>query len=404
MRWHGTPRILQASPTNSTPKRLLAMTKKEFLKALFGLGVASALPTLALAAHYDRIYLLDVFVAGAQHHHGIAMLHRLQHGTALELLREPHNPFDANAIAVCAFGQKLGYVPARKNKVLARLMDAHLLELHAELHTTNAAAATWEALHIHIFVLKARSTAQLPAHLVPLTLAAAPVYRSVMGVPIANASTPAPAMPERTAAQTPAEPTPATHPWLYAPNHFAGGVVRPFMLADGPAFAQYRALPEVAKYQGYAPMSEEVAFAFVAMQLGQPLGRRGQWVQWAIATPATDDAPSTVVGDIGLHLSEDGSTLELGISLAPSQQGTGMAYGALEAVLLRACQVHPITMLELYTDARNTPAIQLAQRFGFVQAGQQQAFYKGEWVDELHFIRHVSPNGSLLPSDTVIIS
>jgi len=46
-------------------------------------------------------------------------------GAPLVLRREPHNPHDANAIEVfTADGAKLGYVPRRRNRRLAELMDA----------------------------------------------------------------------------------------------------------------------------------------------------------------------------------------------------------------------------------------------------------------------------------------
>ena len=44
-------------------------------------------------------------------------------GEPLQLLREPSNPFDANAIEVRWQGNKLGYLPRRKNAALAWIMD-----------------------------------------------------------------------------------------------------------------------------------------------------------------------------------------------------------------------------------------------------------------------------------------
>lgn len=44
-------------------------------------------------------------------------------GDALELAREPHNPYDANAVSVSWRGHKLGYVPRRQNAALAWGLD-----------------------------------------------------------------------------------------------------------------------------------------------------------------------------------------------------------------------------------------------------------------------------------------
>lgn len=47
----------------------------------------------------------------------------LQPGQTLDLVREPHNRHDKNAVAVCAGGKQLGYVPAFKAEMTARYLD-----------------------------------------------------------------------------------------------------------------------------------------------------------------------------------------------------------------------------------------------------------------------------------------
>jgi hypothetical protein len=44
-------------------------------------------------------------------------------GNRLQLVREPHNPYDANAVRVEWRGVKLGYVPRRDNAAVARQLD-----------------------------------------------------------------------------------------------------------------------------------------------------------------------------------------------------------------------------------------------------------------------------------------
>ena len=51
------------------------------------------------------------------------MLRELKPGDRLELVREPRNPYDANAVRVEWRGVKLGYVPQRDNAAVARQMD-----------------------------------------------------------------------------------------------------------------------------------------------------------------------------------------------------------------------------------------------------------------------------------------
>jgi hypothetical protein len=51
------------------------------------------------------------------------VLRELKPGDRLELVREPDNPHDANAVRVEWRGVKLGYVPRRDNTAVARQLD-----------------------------------------------------------------------------------------------------------------------------------------------------------------------------------------------------------------------------------------------------------------------------------------
>ena len=62
-------------------------------------------------------------LAGFRHHEGGEVLRDLKPGDRLELVREPDNPYDANAVRVEWRCVKLGYVPRRDNAVVARQMD-----------------------------------------------------------------------------------------------------------------------------------------------------------------------------------------------------------------------------------------------------------------------------------------
>jgi hypothetical protein len=62
-------------------------------------------------------------LAGFRHYDGGEVLRDLKPGARLELVREPENPYDANAVRVEWRGVKLGYVPRRDNAAVARQMD-----------------------------------------------------------------------------------------------------------------------------------------------------------------------------------------------------------------------------------------------------------------------------------------
>ena len=82
---------------------------------------AWALPLHAqIAAH---ILLQDSPLAGFQYHAGKTLWPQMQVGDALALVREPDNPYDANAVRVEWQGHKIGYVPRRENHDVARLID-----------------------------------------------------------------------------------------------------------------------------------------------------------------------------------------------------------------------------------------------------------------------------------------
>ena len=74
----------------------------------------------------NEIFLEEMEVSGTMDIDDIIVKSEtLKHGDALTLKRETSNEFDEHAIQVkTVFGVKLGYVPARWNAILSRLMDA----------------------------------------------------------------------------------------------------------------------------------------------------------------------------------------------------------------------------------------------------------------------------------------
>ena len=62
-------------------------------------------------------------LAGFRHYDGPAVWRDVRAGDRLELVREPDNPYDPNAVRVEWQGRKLGYVPRRDNAAVARQLD-----------------------------------------------------------------------------------------------------------------------------------------------------------------------------------------------------------------------------------------------------------------------------------------
>jgi len=96
----------------------------------FRLEVAAVLTAALLAAasanvHAQQVRLLvqSSPLAGFRYHEAPAWFPELRIGDRLDLVREPDNPHDPNAVRVDWRGRRLGYVPRRENSALAWAMD-----------------------------------------------------------------------------------------------------------------------------------------------------------------------------------------------------------------------------------------------------------------------------------------
>ena len=87
----------------------------------------AAVAALGLAATTEaqnvRILVQSSPLAGFRYHEAAAAWKDLAVGERLDLVREPANPHDANAVRVEWRSRKLGYVPRAENAALAWAMD-----------------------------------------------------------------------------------------------------------------------------------------------------------------------------------------------------------------------------------------------------------------------------------------
>jgi hypothetical protein len=78
----------------------------------------------AIAQRVDSQMLVHSAVtAGLRHHDAKLVWDEMQVGDALRLVREPDNPYDANAVRIDWNGHKLGYLPQGDNIAVARQLD-----------------------------------------------------------------------------------------------------------------------------------------------------------------------------------------------------------------------------------------------------------------------------------------
>ncbi len=101
----------------------------------------------------SRIVLFEsVRIAGTSHAPDIdATMRQTPDEAQLELVREPDNQADGWAIRVEHDGKKIGYIPADKNEVLARLMDGGKT-LGGKLVSCEL-RGTWWNVHMEVYLI-----------------------------------------------------------------------------------------------------------------------------------------------------------------------------------------------------------------------------------------------------------
>jgi aminoglycoside 6'-N-acetyltransferase len=170
----------------------------------------------------------------------------------------------------------------------------------------------------------------------------------------------------------------AEHPLLARLPIAAGAVrLRALRTEDVDDFIAYRSDPEVARYQGWQPMDDEAALAFLQEVAPSPW-REGDWVQIGIAR-ADDDR---LLGDIGL-LREGPEQVQLGFSLARGAQGRGWAQAAVRACIDGLLVPLGMTRLRGITDARNAASLRLLSRLGFLPITRENVVFRGEACTEV---------------------
>ena len=171
-------------------------------------------------------------------------------------------------------------------------------------------------------------------------------------------------------------PAPDPLPWTSARL-----TLRRFHAEDLARFQAYRHDAEVGRYQGWDPVSDEEARAFLAEMSEAPFGQPGRWLQIAIA----DRADDILLGDLGLFVAASGAESELGITLASAAQGRGLAEEAARA-LIDGLRTHTqVRRLVAITDTRNTPSARLLRRLGMTLEAESEAEFQGEPCREWHF-------------------
>lgn len=97
-------------------------------------------------------------IRGFQHWDGATQLENMKPGMKVELIAEPDNPYDPNAMAVYFNKSKLGYMPAESNELLATLaFYGHSDVVEARILQVNPELDPWKQVRVGIYVVDARN-------------------------------------------------------------------------------------------------------------------------------------------------------------------------------------------------------------------------------------------------------
>ena len=157
--------------------------------------------------------------------------------------------------------------------------------------------------------------------------------------------------------------------------------LRPLREDDLDAFYVYRSDPEVARLQGWEPISRQDAAAFLKESASASAFVPGAWIQLAIADLQTD----RLLGDLGVYLAPDQGTAEFGVTITPAAQGNGYATEIIGTLLKLLFSTTSVAKVIACTDTRNMPCIAALKRAGMVSTGMRTAEYKGEVCTEIVF-------------------
>ena len=113
------------------------------LSLLFWLGIAQA--------EGLRVLVQQSPLAGSQYYAFAEFWPQMRVGDRLELIREPDNRHDANAIRVEWQGHMIGYVPRAGNRVIAEALDAGE-RLSARLSSVSDNKNPWRRLAFEVFI------------------------------------------------------------------------------------------------------------------------------------------------------------------------------------------------------------------------------------------------------------
>jgi hypothetical protein len=129
-----------------------AMTSFRALARCIALTLLATQACSAVAGESIRILVQSSPLAGSQYYALGTLAAQMKVGDELQLRREPDNRHDPHAVLVLWRGEKLGYLPRKENRAVAKAMDdgmtlrANVSKLHADR------TDPWKRLEVAVLV------------------------------------------------------------------------------------------------------------------------------------------------------------------------------------------------------------------------------------------------------------
>ena len=161
--------------------------------------------------------------------------------------------------------------------------------------------------------------------------------------------------------------------------------IEPLSRKDLNNFIAYRQDPQVSRFQGWdVSYSEQQALELLESQFNVLLPSVGNWLQLAIHDQLTGE----LLGDVALHtLNNEGTSFEIGFTLAKDNQGKGIAKEAISRLIRYLFDEVGTVSIVANCDQRNSSAIKLLLSLGFEQVRTKSwtENFKNELVTVDHF-------------------
>ncbi|MFC5475611.1 GNAT family N-acetyltransferase [Paraherbaspirillum soli] len=166
------------------------------------------------------------------------------------------------------------------------------------------------------------------------------------------------------------------------PRSTARITLRRLTVSDLVDFQAYRQCEELSRYQGWVPQSDSEASAFLNDMGSVELFQPGIWGQIGIADGNSDK----LIGDIGICISGDGQSADIGFTLSNAYHGKGLASEAVREAISMLFETSNIHRVIGITDSRNISSIQLLERVGMKLTSTDRAMFRGQECNEHTYI------------------